>query len=98
MTNTSSTQHWLRDGIKAAGTYALTPKYDETITAAISEAAIIFWTSFQQYEAYKQYCSKTVIHCCPAGKTATLLSRQGITPVVFPAIKTFTKWKELNTR
>jgi hydroxymethylbilane synthase len=96
ITNTSSALHWQKDGIAATGTYALHPTHSETIVNAIANADIIFWTSFQQYEACKQYISKPVTHCCPAGKTATLLSQQGIIPVIFPAIKAFIQWKELN--
>jgi hydroxymethylbilane synthase len=97
ITNTSSALHWWQSKIKAQGTYTLTATYNQTITAAIIKADIIFWTSFQQYQVYKQYINKPVTHCCPAGKTATLLAQQGIEPVIFPTIKAFIQWKELNT-
>jgi uroporphyrinogen-III synthase len=94
ITNSSSALHWQQDGIAATGTYALTPTCNEAITNAIAGADIIFWTSFQQYEAYKKYTSKPVTHCCPSGKTGKLLSKQGIKPVIFPTIKAFIQWKE----
>ncbi len=94
ITNTGSAQHWQEDGIKTAGTYELTPVQNETVIAAISRADIIFWTSYQQYAAYKKYINKPVTHCCPAGKTAALLSGDGISPVIFPTIKAFIQWKE----
>jgi hydroxymethylbilane synthase len=98
ITNSSSAQHWQQDEKNAVGTYALVATQDEALIAAIRKAGIIFWTSYQQYHAYKQYSSKTATHCCPAGKTATLLSKEGITPFVFPTIKAFIQWKELIIR
>jgi hydroxymethylbilane synthase len=94
ITNSSSALHWQQDGIVATGTYTLNAVNSKLITDAIAIADIIFWTSFQQYEAYSKYIQKPVIHCCPAGKTATLLSQQGIEPVIFPTIKAFIQWKE----
>ncbi len=94
ITNNSSALHWQQDGITATGTYMLHPVNNEAIISAIESAGIIFWTSYQQYDAFKKYISKPVTHCCPAGKTATLLLQQGITPVIFPTIKAFIQWKE----
>ena len=98
ITNSSSMQHWQQNGKNAVGTYTLTSTCDASIISAISKANIVFWTSFQQYEAYNQFTTKPVVHCCPAGKTATLLSNRGIVPVVFPTIKAFLQWKESITR
>jgi len=94
VTNIHSAIYWQKEGWRATGTYAIAPTYNPALIAKLQQAEAIFWTSFQQYRAYRQYARPTVLHGCPAGKTATLLRRSGITPVVFPTIKAFSQWKQ----
>jgi uroporphyrinogen-III synthase len=75
--------------------YELIPKYSEDLIAQFQNADAIFWTSFQQYVFYKKYLKAKVLHVCPAGKTADLLQKEGIEPVIFPTIRAF---KEINWR
>ncbi len=88
-TNTESTKNWQTEGWNAQGMYELLPKHSEDIAQQLQEADAVFWTSFQQYSFYKKYLKKNVIHACPAGKTAVLLEKESIEPVVFPSIKAF---------
>ncbi|MEO7310926.1 MAG: hypothetical protein ABIX01_11050 [Chitinophagaceae bacterium] len=96
ITNASSAQHWLVDGWQAAGTYELVPALSKEIGEAISKAQFIFWTSFQQYEQYKDFADSNALHGCPAGKTAKLLLAAGLKPVIFPTIKAFNDWRAAN--
>lgn len=92
ITNIHSALDWQQKGWRATGTYALKPTHQPALLAALQKAEAVFWTSFQQYQAYRQYVRPSVVHCCPSGKTATLLKQQGIQPKVFPTIKAFAQW------
>jgi hydroxymethylbilane synthase len=92
LTNKASAQHWQQDGFNAAYTYALLPSLDAEVKDKIAEADIIFWTSYQQYQTSKTLVKKDVVHACPSGKTAQLLTAEGLQPVVFPTIKAFIFW------
>ncbi len=89
LTNTESAKNWQAEGWDAIGVYTLVPTYSERLIAAFEKADAIFWTSFQQYNFYKKYLKKDVLHACPAGKTATMLQKEGIEPVIFPTIRAF---------
>ncbi len=92
ITNKASTLHWKADGWNTAATYELIPEPSATIQEAIRKTDCIFWTSFQQYEMYKDHVQPKTKHLCPAGKTAKLLLAAGCTPVIFPTIKAFLDW------
>ncbi|MGC4102570.1 hydroxymethylbilane synthase [Ferruginibacter sp.] len=92
ITNTSSMQHWQQDGINAVGTYTLVANLSTEIKDKIAAADIIFWASFQQYELCKTLIKKDALHACASGKTASLLKKEGLNPIVFPTIKAFNDW------
>lgn len=94
ITNIHSALDWQQKGWRATGTYALKPTHQAALVAALQQAKAVFWTSFQQYVAYRSYLQPAVVHCCPSGKTAILLKQQGIKPLVFPTIKAFTQWNQ----
>lgn len=96
ITNTSSAVHWLADGINAIGTYELLPALPVQLQNKIAQADSIFWTSFQQYQQCKNFIKKQVKHFCLPGKTAALLAKEGISPVIFPGIKAYNEWKKKN--
>ncbi|NOT94204.1 hypothetical protein [Ferruginibacter sp.] len=96
ITNNLSKTHWLQDGINAVGTYELIGNLSAAIKMEIAKADIIFWTSYQQYELCKAFIKNSVQHVCPAGKTAKLLSAQGLQPIIFPTIKAFNDWRAKN--
>lgn len=98
ITNNLSKTHWVADGINAAGTYELAGNLSVAMKTALANADIIFWTSYQQYELCKAFIKNSVQHVCPAGKTAKLLSAQGLQPIVFPTIKAFNDWKANNKK
>ena len=90
LTNAESVRNWATDDWTATATYKLVPSLTPEIIAGLQSAEIVFWTSYQQYEACKQYLHAAVIHACPAGRTAVLLMKDGIrAPIVFPSIKAF---------
>jgi hypothetical protein len=64
----------------------------------LKEADIIFWTSFQQYQLYKEVLKQDVQHVCPSGETSVLLRSAGLDPIVFPNIKAFQQWKKTFSR
>ena len=98
ISNKQAAQAWRKKGWYAIATYSLTGKPMDELQTAISNADIIFWTSYRQYEQYKNILSENVTHSCPAGETAELLREAGIEPVVFPTIKSFQQWRSFSTR
>jgi uroporphyrinogen-III synthase len=93
ITNMDSAVHWLADGWHALGTYELIPVYSASIIKGLSNADIVFWTSFQQFKYFQQYLKQGVKHFCLSGKTARLLKEAAIEPVLFPTIKAFQQWR-----
>jgi len=98
ISNKQAAQAWRKKGWYAIATYSLTGKPMDELKTAISNADIIFWTSYRQYEQYKNVSRENVTHSCPAGETAELLREAGIEPVVFPTIKSFQQWRNFSTR
>ncbi len=96
LTNSVSANEWIKDGWSAMASYALKPIFKQAIADEISKAGTLFWTSFQQYSLYKDFVKATARHCCPVGKTAVLLKREGIAPIIFPGIKSFKEWTSKN--
>jgi hydroxymethylbilane synthase len=109
LTNEDSALDWQREGRKAIATYRLIPNLSEGLITALRGAEAIFWTSFKQFEACNnvgfgmsdvgtpptyQIPNPTLIHACPAGKTARKLRELGIEPVVFPSIKAFLEYSK----
>jgi len=98
ITNKQAAQAWRKKGWYAIATYSLIGKQMDELKFAISNADIIFWTSYRQYEQYKNVLRENVTHSCPAGETAELLGESGIEPVIFPTIKSFQQWRNFSTR
>jgi porphobilinogen deaminase len=94
ITNTSSELNWKAEGINTVGTYELKNNLSEEIKNLIAGADIIFWTNFQQYQLCKPFLKKNVEHVCPSGRTAKLLMKEGIQPIIFPTIKAFNDWRK----
>jgi len=86
-------QRWKLKGIKAVGYYDLIAKNNEDIIKAIQEADMIFWSSYSQFKAYRQFVKNSVIHSCAGGETANLIMEDGIRPIIFPTIKSFEQWR-----
>ncbi|MDZ7878598.1 MAG: hydroxymethylbilane synthase [Saprospiraceae bacterium] len=89
LTNEDSAHDWQHEGRKAIATYRLIPNSSAGLIVALQSAEVIFWTSFKQFEACKQFTTEGVIHACPAGKTARKLVELGLKPAIFPSIKAF---------
>lgn len=98
ITNEQSAQNWKQKGWQANGTYETVSHPKQELADQLKEADIIFWTSFQQYQLYKDILKQNVQHVCPSGETAVLLRSAGIDPVVFPNIKAFQQWKKTFSR
>lgn len=98
ITNEQGAGNWKQKGWKAAATYTTVSTIKKELSQQIRAADIIFWTSFQQYELYKDVLKDKVQHVCPSGETAVLLRSAGLTPVVFPNIKAFQQWKKTSSR
>lgn len=94
VTHDDAASRWQKKGWKAVGTYGLAPKNNPAIEEQIKEADIVFWTSYNQYELYKDLLKKDVVHTCASGETASLLQAQGLNPVIFPNIKAFSSWRK----
>lgn len=93
LTNTSSAIQWIEEGYLAISTYLLIPALSDELSLTISNAQTIFWTSFQQYQLCKKLIKPSAQHICLPGKTAQLLQKEGIRPIIFPSIKAFNEWR-----
>lgn len=98
ITNEKAATNWQSKGWKAGSTYTTRAEQRKELAAIIADADIIFWTSFQQYELYKNVLKQNVQHLCPSGETEVLFRAAGIEPVVFPNIKAFQQWKKISSR
>jgi hydroxymethylbilane synthase len=94
ITSSQSVNLWQAKGWKAYGTYSTIEKYLPAVEQQVKEADIVFWTSYRQYEQYKNVLKEHAVHVCPYGETAQQLRTAGINPVVFPNIKAFQQWKQ----
>lgn len=93
LTHESAAKRWKEKGYHAVSNYKLIPKETELVRHPIETADAIFWSSFSQYEFYGKYAKAGVKHLCAGGETAVLLKQAGITPVIFPTIKSFQQWR-----
>ena len=94
ITNEQGAANWRQKGWNALGTYETISQPKKELATRIAEADIIFWTSFQQYQSYKDVLKENVQHVCPSGETAVLLRSAGLDPLVFPNIKAFQQWRK----
>lgn len=94
ITNDQSKNNWQQKDWNVYSTYSLLEKQSTVISEQIKEADIIFWTSFRQYEQYKELLKNNVQHVCPYGETAEQFNAAGLKPVVFPNIKAFQQWRQ----
>jgi hydroxymethylbilane synthase len=98
ITNENGAANWKQKGWKASGTYETKAEPKKELANEMARADIIFWTSYHQYELYRDVLKKDVQHVCSSGETAVLLRSAGIEPVVFPNIKAFQQWKRTSFR
>jgi hydroxymethylbilane synthase len=98
ITNEKGAANWQSKGWKASSTYTTKSEPRKELARQIAEADIVFWTSFQQYELYKDVLKQNVQHICPSGETEVLLRAAGIDPLVFPNIKAFQQWRKISFR
>jgi len=94
VTNISSAELWKEKKWNVYGTYSALEKKSTEIGQQISEANIIFWTSYRQFVQYKKVLKENVVHVCSFGETAEQFIAAGIMPVVFPNIKSFQQWRQ----
>lgn len=94
LTNEQAAQHWQAEGIETVSSYRLKPNLSEAATTELQESDLFFWTNFEQYEIAKPFLKKDIFHACPSGKTAELLEKQGLSPIIFPNIKAFLHWRK----
>ena len=94
LTHHEARANWQNKGWKASSTYSVIPKKCPVIEKQVADADFLFWTSYGQFSLYKNAVNAKAIHACLQGETAVLLKKQGITPVLFPTIKSFTQWKQ----
>jgi hydroxymethylbilane synthase len=94
LTHKEAAERWKEKGYHAVSNYQLVSKKNDAVTSAIAEADYLFWSSFSQYNYYKQYIKPGAAHLCAGGETAALLKQAGEEPVIFPTIKAFEQWRK----
>jgi len=97
LTHQKAAERWRQKGYTSIGNYELIATHDEKVIKSISSADFIFWSSYSQYNGYKQYAKATATHACAGGETASLLKKEGLEPLVFPTIKAFEQWRQIST-
>jgi hydroxymethylbilane synthase len=98
ITNEDGAANWNRKGWKAVSTYGTITRRRQELEDALRGADIVFWTSFRQFELYRDVLKEKVQHVCPSGETAALFEGANLNPVVFPNIKAFQQWTKTFTR
>ena len=96
LTNHEARANWQSKGWKASATYSLVPRKCLEIERQIAESGFLFWTSYGQFCLYKDAVPLKAVHACLQGETAALLKKEGISPVIFPTIKSFAQWQQIN--
>jgi hydroxymethylbilane synthase len=96
LTHKEAAERWIKKGYKAVSNYELLSQDNAVVAEKIKNAKAIFWTSFSQFENYRQSINENIIHICPGGETAALLRNAGIDPVIFPTIQSFLSWRKRN--
>lgn len=94
ITNEASKNRWIAAGWSAVATYLVIPERNSEIQEQIKNAGTLFWTSYQQYNMYRDDVRPDARHCCLAGKTASLFRDEGIVPHLFPDVKSFKQWEK----
>lgn len=94
LTNHEARANWQSKGWKSSSTYSLIPKKCPQIEKQVAGADFLFWTSYGQFSLYKDSVAAKAVHACLQGETATLLKKEGITPILFPTIKSFSRWHQ----
>jgi porphobilinogen deaminase len=94
LTHNEAAERWKQKGYHAISNYQLVSKKNDTVTSAIASADFLFWSSFSQYNYYKEYIKPGATHLCAGGETAALLKQAGEEPVIFPTIKAFEQWRK----
>jgi hydroxymethylbilane synthase len=94
LTNHEARSNWQAKGWKASASYSLIPRKCRDIERHVSNANFLFWTSYGQFCMYKDAIPEQAVHACLQGETATLLKKQGISPVLFPTLKSFIQWQQ----
>ena len=89
ITGDQASSNWERKGWNVVSTYNFTIKSNSLLEEKIKLAKAFFWTSFHQYDFYKSLLAEGAMHYCSSGETANLLQEAGVTPVVYPNIKSF---------
>lgn len=92
ITSEQSAQQWLDKGWCTTALYRLKPAIKEHVKEAVRSADVVFWTSYQQYLLLCSELKPGVLHCSLPGKTAEMLEKNGLQPVLFPTIKAFKQW------
>ena len=96
LTHRNASERWKQKGYASVSNYALRSTHNEAIIHGISNSDFIFWSSYAQYESYKQYAKPSATHMCAGGETASLLKRAGVLPIIFPTIKSFEQWRKFS--
>jgi len=96
LTNETAAAYWQLQGWNSMATYRLLPQpHNEAFKKAVTEAAIFFWTNYQQYASVQHLLpERKVLHCCAAGETWKQFNDHHIPVIPFPSIKAFTFWRE----
>lgn len=93
LTNSMSRSYYSGDISNVIGCYFMIPTIDRKTIGQLQAAKAIFWTSFQQYQAYHIYLPSHIKHLSAAGRTGQLLIEAGANPIIYPTINAFKQWK-----
>ncbi len=98
LTSNEAADIWRAKNWNAYGTYSTAEKHLDSIKDKIRAADTVFWTSFRQYQQYRNDVKKDVQHLCSYGETAEQFRAAGIDPIIFPNLKAFQQWRQTSIR
>ncbi|MBK66599.1 MAG: hydroxymethylbilane synthase [Rickettsiales bacterium] len=82
LTHADACEHWEHTNNNVISTYKLQEKDCQKAIDSLKQAENIFWSSYSQYQALKEFAPANATHICGPGKTAELLRKEGLKNLV----------------
>lgn len=94
VTHRSAAERWEAKGYEAIAAYDLGGSNFNGTSSDLGGRTYYFWTSYAQWDHYGRELPSTAVHICTSGETAALMQKAGLSPVVFPTIRSFEWWRK----
>ncbi len=93
LTHEAAASEWSdRRSDRIRSTYRVTFSRDSSTIGRLKRARCFFWTSFSQFQAFRDVVPSGATHCTGPGKTATAFERDGLSCFTFVSREDWKKW------